>query len=436
MFRVSNLPVVFGAVLLAATASTVSAAPPARSVSTSRQFIVYGPAAALRGGVCDLAERTKRTALALLQRPDEWKTPIVISVQHRPANRPELPVAQLNVSQTGFGLKFQLELSVAADLNVSLVERELLRAIFLEVMYRTEPNTPAGNAYVEPPEWLLDGTIALRPGGDLAGIAVAFSAPLAANRILPIAEFLRQKPALLDSPSRVLYRAYAAALVSMLIEEPDGRACLTRYLADLPHASGDDLAEVQKHFPAIGDNSEKLANTWLRAVTRLATSDRHGILGCEETERQLAEMLHVTIGAPQQEATTYGLEEFPKFIRDPRAAAPLLQLKNELLLLSTRANPLYRPIVAEYQQIVFLLLRGKVNKLPKRLLQARIDREQMNRRMAQVGDYMNWFEATQAQTASGAFQDYMNAADAAAEREPRRRRDRISVYLDALEPEF
>jgi hypothetical protein len=65
------------------------AAPPERSVSPSRQFIVYGADAKLRGAVSDLAEATKANILALLQKPDGWKTPIVVNLQpcqkcHRP----------------------------------------------------------------------------------------------------------------------------------------------------------------------------------------------------------------------------------------------------------------------------------------------------------------------------------------------------------------
>jgi hypothetical protein len=47
---------------------------------------------------------------------------------------------------------------------------------------------------------------------------------------------------------------------------------------------------------------------------------------------------------------------------------------------------------------------------------------------------MNWFEATKASGPSGAFLDYMKAAEASARPEPRR--DPISVYLDVLEAQF
>ena len=96
-----------------------------RSVSTSRQFIVYGTDAPVRGAVCDAGERTKATLLALLQQPDQWKTPIVVNAQYPQANLPDAPRAALYFNQTGFGLKIQLDLVIRSDERGPAVEREL-----------------------------------------------------------------------------------------------------------------------------------------------------------------------------------------------------------------------------------------------------------------------------------------------------------------------
>src|SRR3712207_8341934 len=48
---------------------------------------------------------------------------------------------------------------------------------------------------------------------------------------------------------------------------------------------------------------------------------------------------------------SYSLEEYPKFIRAPGAAAALKALRHDLLVLSGRANPLYRPIISEYEKL-------------------------------------------------------------------------------------
>src|SRR5438477_232773 len=77
---------------------------PEHSVSPSRQFVIYGAAATLRGAISELAEQTKTNLLALLRQRDGWKTAIVINLQTQQANLPEIPPASLRVSQTGFGV--------------------------------------------------------------------------------------------------------------------------------------------------------------------------------------------------------------------------------------------------------------------------------------------------------------------------------------------
>lgn len=106
----------------------------AHSTSTSRQFIVYGADVRLRGAVSDLAERTKAGLLQVFGQRDQWKTPLVINLDFPQANLPELVPARLDFSQTGSGLKLQLNLLVTNDLRGSEVQRELLRAILIEMI--------------------------------------------------------------------------------------------------------------------------------------------------------------------------------------------------------------------------------------------------------------------------------------------------------------
>src|SRR4029453_4619150 len=130
------------------------AALPAHSISPSRQFAIYGADAALRGTISELAERTKTNLLPLLRQRAEWKISIVINLTMQKANLPEIPAADLRVSQTGFGVKLQLDLTVGQNLDGSLIERQLLRSILLEMIYRNEGDLAPGTTLVEPPDWL------------------------------------------------------------------------------------------------------------------------------------------------------------------------------------------------------------------------------------------------------------------------------------------
>ena len=144
-------------ILLVFAWQPVRAAPPAHSVSPSREFVIYGADAALRGTISELAEQTKSNFLSLLRQRDEWKTDVIINLQPQQANLPEIPPTDLRVSQTGFGAKLQLDLTVGQNLDGSLIERQLLRSILLEMIYRDEAHLAAGTTLVEPPDWLVEG---------------------------------------------------------------------------------------------------------------------------------------------------------------------------------------------------------------------------------------------------------------------------------------
>ncbi|MDP9004052.1 MAG: hypothetical protein M3N12_04600 [Verrucomicrobiota bacterium] len=109
-------------------------------------------------------------------------------------------------------------------------------------------------------------------------------------------------------------------------------------------------------------------------------------------------------------------------------------LSRELSILATRASPIYQPIVLEYADITARLARRITKRIDERLARLASARQGVAARMREIDDYMNWFEATKSQGPSGAFDDYMRAAELAAQRQTRH--DPISLYLDALETQF
>src|SRR5439155_15469623 len=214
----------------AVTWQAAYAAQPEHSTSPSRQFVIYGAAAKVRGAISGMAEQTKANLLGLLRQRDDWKTPVVVNLQPQQANIPEIPPADLRFSQTGFGIKLQLDLTISKNLDVSLVERKLLRAILLEMIYRKRPHITAGAVLVEPPDWLIDGALALSPGRDRGPLIEAVANT---EKPLPLDKFIRQRPGLLDSTGRTVYRAYSFALAQMLLDGKNGGSQLAQYVDHL-----------------------------------------------------------------------------------------------------------------------------------------------------------------------------------------------------------
>jgi hypothetical protein len=408
------------------------AALPAHSVSPSREFVIYGADAALRGTISELAEQTKSNLLALLRQRDEWKTTVVINLQPQQANLPEIPPANLRVSQTGFGVKLQLDLTISQTLDASLIERRLLRAILFEMIYRDESDLAAGTTFVEPPEWLVEGVLALTPGRERESLVEALSTT---DKGKSLKEFLSQRFDLLDSAGRTLYRAYSLALVQLLLEEGGGRTRLGRYISNLSQASNDPVADLKARFPKL---SEELEKKWRSAVARLGEHQTYQLLSFAESERCLDELLQIKLSDGSRnrgQAKPANLSELSRRKLFPEEKAAVDHMSQALLLLIGTAHPVLRPVAREYQQVAALLARGKRGGIAKRVSHLDSTRKELSVRMGDIDDYMNWFEATQMENQSGSFSDYFKAANQSQVPAPRRR-DPLSVYLDAVEDQI
>jgi len=391
--------------------------------------VIYGADAKVRGAISGLAEQTKSNLLSLLRQRDDWKTPVVVNLQSQQSNLPELSPADLRFSQTGYGIKLQVDLTISKNVDVSLVERELLRAILLEMVYRDQPHITAGAVLVEPPDWLIEGVLALAPGREHGPLIETLGNT---EKALPLEKFLSQRPGLLDSTGRTLYRAYAFALVQMLLDERNGGAQLAKYINHLYDSSNDPLANLEAQFPLLADDAEK---NWQLALNRLRTLQTFRLLTFAESEQRLDELLSVKISEPKKPVKLVRFDELAEHKLSVSEKTALDQLKRDLLVLVPQTNPVLRPIGHEYQEIAALLARGKRRGVPKRLVRLELTRQQLAARMTEIDDYMNWFEATQMNSGSGNFTGYLKAMDQS-QAPAHRRRDPLSVYVDALEDQF
>ena len=412
----------------------VFAAPIERSVSASRQFIIYGTTAPLRGAVAEVAERTKANVLNVLQERDEWRTPVVISLQFRQANLPELPAAALQFSQTGSGLKIQINLTIVEDFDVVSIRRQLLRGILLEMMYRGAPDLPAGTYYAEAPDWLIEGLLAADPIQDQSAMVTAVSSLVAENKVPTLEQFLQQNFRLLDPAAQLLYRGYSLAFLQILLGEPGGPVRLASYIGNFSRdSSSDPIANLSARFPVLTRASEQLDAIWKASLATLGTR-RYELFTAAETERQLDQLL----GAAKSKSVRQepnSLLRFAKRKLTRSDLAELRQLKQELMLLGGQANPSYKRLVADSTELVERLLSHKTNGIAAGVAGLSSQRAEIHSRVNHIDDYMNWYEATQADTASGAFTGYLHTANQSDQLRSRRR-DPISVYLDALEEQF
>jgi hypothetical protein len=282
--------------------------------------------------------------------------------------------------------------------------------------------------YVTPPDWLVEGMLALQPGRVSDNDAELLRSIVASKRISPLENIVRQRRAQLDAPSRQLHEAYARALVQLLLDVPGGRLQGSRSL------SPTCLMRLTTPWPICRRifrrrSGTRRAKWWALSVAQLSAMDRYETLSAEDTVAQLDRILRFSIPAPDGQVRDYSLGDYKTFPKLPASRAVLRQVGQQLLLLGVRAHPSYRAIVQEDYELAEMLARGKTHWVPERLERVANYRAVIERQRSAVDDYLNWYEATHSNTTSGAFSEILETADEALPR----RRDAISVYLDSLE---
>jgi hypothetical protein len=405
-----------------------------RSQSASRQFIVYCDDLKLRLAVSSYTEETKATVLRLLEEQDKWKIPVVITLRQPDPTQPGELSSEVKIFDTDGGTKIELNVTLAGDLKAVRFPRQFMRALLLEMEYRKTP-VRAGDPIIEPPAWLVEGLTAYIQNRGQEMDSDIYKTLLDSTHLPAMKDFLVQNPAEMNAASLKLYQTYSLCLVQLLLDISKGRGLLANYIRDLPAGNGSSITVLQRHFPMLGASEQSMEKWWSLSVARLAASDRYKGMSIQETEQQLTKLLKLTLPADKKGGVkNFAIEEFSQFVKIPQARKELARTSGDFATLSTQANPLFRPIVAEYQQIVADLQKGKTRHIGERLHATAKYRELLINRMDQIDDYLNWFEATQVVLRSDSFADYMRTAKELSE-EPPKREDAISHYLDSIELE-
>ncbi|MHA3770924.1 hypothetical protein ACXR0O_05230 [Verrucomicrobiota bacterium sgz303538] len=407
-----------------------------KSVSSSNQFAIYCPDSAVRARISSFADDVRRDVLALIGENNfRASVPnIVLTLDRAAAGNPAEPVT-FGVYRVPGGFKVCIDVKIGDNPAAVNLQRHLVRAVLVEYAYRTKPEAiEDGIRYTEPPWWLVEGAIQISRRRDLGLDTDFFRRLIETNKLPPIEQFLVNKPAEFGQTAQAIDQACAMCLVQLLVEQPNGRSALASLLKHLPDSSGDPVAELAQEFPTLG-TGQNLQRWWTLNLARFSAADRYKGLSPEETDAQLSALIQFDLPIGKDgDARTYTLSQFDEFLKLPASRAALLRGQAGMVTLSTQANALYRPVIAEYEQIFALLARGKTRGIRERITKVERYRESVLRRTADIADYLNWFEATKMESRSDAFDGYLKVANEL--EAPVKRNDPISQYLDEVAQEL
>ncbi len=406
----------------------------ARSESGSKQFVVYSEDVRVRQRVASFAETAKSDVLQILGESDFWRAPVVITIERATDLDRGEPPARLRLAETQPGFKIEIQVKIGDDPSAVNLHKLLLRAVLLEYAYR-QTGVNAGQPIVEPPWWIVEGLYAMARRREQGAENALFRQLVETNKLPPIENFLASKPDELGPTALAVDGALAMCLLDLLTAQPGGRADLARLVRDWPRSDGDPVALLARNFPSLGAGPN-LQKWWTLSLARFAAADRYQGLTAEETERALAPLLQLEMVINKAgEKKTFAVGEYAQYLKLPKSSAVLNSRHAEIVGLSTRANVLYRAVLADYEEIFSRLARGKARGLGDRLAKVEEYRGLVRQQSTQVADYLNWFEATQMPSQSGVFDSYLKTANELDEQD-RRQRGPIGRYLDQLEPEF
>ncbi len=407
---------------------------PVPQTSVSRQFVVYGEKRDLVAYVMRRADSLADRWNSLLRLGSfSQQRPIIIRLVENSSSGPIRAPFETKLLLTDDNhLKIQLDVLDLNEIRDLKFDWKVLQTLALRSAYSALP-PGVGSEYRQPPDWIVDA--ALQDVLDTAegDFARSYAAALVVTQNLDLKAFLVERPEMMDAVSRVIYRVKARALLQSLIELSDGSRGLRSFLSNPSDWDGAP-ASLIACFPALHGNINNLTKVWVLNLARPTVAQRVLPLMLSETARRLNAILLISLPEvvkPPKNKMVAGVEAFPLIAAMPKYHYLLRGKAQDLLLLSLRAHPMYRPLIDEYREIVETLLRNPRKNLDGRIKKAEKLRDALNQRYAAIEDYLNWFEAVVWTDVSQPFQSILENNQR--RRAPAWRSDAISRILDATE---
>ena len=407
--------------------------------SHSGQFAITGGNPAARGTAANLAEETKQELLRLTEEGDEWKIPVGIELIGKEGDPVPLRTTALDlwIGDKGYELKILVNLS--RGLQPGPFKREVTSALVYARALKDRANADSDIPLSVPP-WFVEGLREASAWRLKQTDRRLYDALFQHGGLFKLEDLFAVTDAgfdPMDAVSKAAFRVSSGALAMALLEQPEGKSGFRDFLAELPEFQGEMPALLRKHFPDLNLSEDSMEKWWALQLANKGTAPLTEALSISVTEKALVEALKIrhrdAEGAlhetPLAEWSTVGGLEDAGRIDAVRLA------QDDLLRLSYRCFPSYRPLLLEYQMLLTDFAKGETGDLANSLATLAETRGTMTGKAERARDFLDWFEITRARETSGAFEDYLNLK-ARLKTQPNTKKDDLSKYLDRLDPLF
>ena len=413
---------------------------PDRVISSSEQFRISGGESSDRSAIALVTEEAKSELLRLTEEKDAWKVPIAINLHGKLGDpTPARTVAtQILVSEAGYELR--LDLHLCRGIQRERFKQAATAALIYERALRDRKTHDSETPFLVPP-WLTDGLCEATAWQLNQSDRRLYAALFKTGGLFKIDELFALSPSdfeELDAATRTAFRASSGALVMALLQQPHGKEGFCTFLTEAAAYQGEMPALLRKHFPELNLSETSLAKWWALQFANIGgqnlTTD---VLTIAQTETALADALKLNLTTPDGIPQSKDLSAWPELaaLTTAQRAKATETAQDALVRLSYRCFPSFRPILAEYQQILSAIVKNTPKDLPARLTSLDERRATMSNKARRARDYLDWFEITRARQTSGAFDDYLSLKERLKVVQSGRN-DSVSKYLDRMDAIF
>ena len=408
-------------------------------ISRTRQFVISGSDPATRAAAANLAEECKDELMRLLEERDEWKIPVIVEMRGVYGDPVPLRTTVLDLSYNEIGHQVKIFVNLSRGLQKESYQRAVIAAWLLARSLKDVEKSRDQVQYLISP-WLIEGlteAISWRLGQSDRRLYDTLSRHGGLFKLENLFEINEVQLVALDAASKAAFRVSAGALVMALSEQPDGKAGMKSFLKELPSYSGEVPALLRQHFPELNLSQSGLSKWWTLQLANKGTAPLSESLGVVKTDLELEHALKLRYRGAEGVLHELPISEWnriPELSKAERLESARMT-QEELVRLSYRCFPSFRPLLKEYQLILTQWIEGETKEISLTLVKLAETRETMVTKSERARDFLDWFEITRARETSGAFDDYLSLKKRL-KVQSNPRKDSITKYLDRLDPLF
>jgi hypothetical protein len=415
-----------------------------RMTSRSEQFRVGGGNRPLRGSVAVLAEEIKDELLDLTGEADTWRdaaprVPISIFLSGEPGDPVPPRTVALSLSFSEAGYELRLDVHLSRGIEHARFRSAITTALLYERALRGRVAEESEVPFIVPP-WLVEGLLEAVDWRKRRADRRPYETLFKSGGVFHLDDLFaltEQQHAELDGAMRTGFRVSSGALVMALLEQPDGKEGIGKFLAAVAAYQGEMPSLLRQHFPGMNLSDTSMAKWWALQMASKSTAALTDVMSISETEATLNDALNLQFRDVDGLVRRIPLNQWAELPeRSPAELAEAIRpVQDALVKLSYRCFPPYRPFLGEYQLALAAIAARTTSDTAARLARLEESRTNLLTRAERARDFMDWFEITRARETSGAFDDYL-LLKARLKEEAQRRDDPLSLYLDRLERVF